>query len=189
MVYFPTSIEAKRALTFLIRGKGALADTAHALEKSLAAIVPDRPVVATSLDDMLLTQLYPFRAAAWLSALLGALALVLTLSGMYGVLSYLVGHRTKEIGIRIAIGATPGAVVRLILGQSLRFAIWGVALGLCLALAGSLVLRHFLTMVDAYDVISYSLAIATIGGAAIAAALIPSSRAASIDPAQTLRAD
>jgi len=189
MVYFPASIQAKRAMMFLIRGKGSLSETTHQLEKALAATVPDRPVIATSLDDMLMTQLYPFRAAAWCAAMLGALAMLLTLSGMYGVLSYLVGQRTKEIGIRIALGATPGIVVRLVLSQSLKFAAWGVALGLVLALSGSLVLRHFLTMIDAYDAISYALGVAAVATAALVAAFLPSNRAARINPVQTLRAD
>jgi len=189
MVYFPTSLKARRAMTFLIRGKSNMSATMHELEKMLASTVPDRPVIATSLDDMMMTQLYPFRAAAWCSAMLGGLALLLTLSGMYGVLSYLVGQRTKEIGIRIALGATPGIVVRLVLSQSLKFAAWGVAAGLVFALSGSLVLRHFLTMINAYDVISYGLGIAAVGMAALVAAFLPSNRAARINPVETLRGD
>ena len=156
MIYFPTPAGAKRVRTFLIRGKGDVAATTRHLEATLAAAAPNRPAIAISLDEMFLTQMYPFWAGAWISAMLGGLALLLTLSGMYGVLSYLVGQRTKEIGIRIALGATPGIVVRLVLTQSLRFAIWGVAVGLALAFGGSLVLRHLLTMINALDLVSYA---------------------------------
>ncbi len=119
MIYFPTSALAKHPRTFLIRGRGDVASTVRHLETALESTVPNRPVIAISLDEMFLTQMYPFWAAAWVAALLGGLALLLTLSGMYGVLSYLVGQRTKEIGIRMALGATPGIVVRLVLSQSI----------------------------------------------------------------------
>ena len=119
---------------------------------ALAASVPDRPAMAISTGRNALTQVYPFWAASWISAMLGGLALLLTLSGMYGVLSYLVGQRTKEIGIRMALGATPGIVMRLVLRQSMRFTIWGAAVGLALAFGGALLLRHLLTMINAFDV-------------------------------------
>ncbi len=189
MIYFPTSAGAKHPRTFLIRGKGDVASTIRHLETALAATAPNRPVIAISLDEMFLTQMYPFWAGAWISAMLGGLALLLTLSGMYGVLSYLVGQRTKEIGIRMALGATPGIVVRLVLNQSLKFAIWGVAVGLSLALGGSLLLRHFLTVINALDVASYASGAAIVVVASLAAAFFPSNRAAKISPMETLRAD
>jgi MacB-like periplasmic core domain len=189
MIYFPTSVRAKHPRTFLIRGKGDAASTTRQLEAALAAAVPNRPAIAISLDEMFLTQMYPFWAASWISAMLGGLALLLTLSGMYGVLSYLVGQRTKEIGIRMALGATPGIVVRLVLGQSLRFAIWGVAVGLTLAFGGSLLLRHLLTMINAFDVVSYVSGAVIVAFASLVAAFFPSSRAARINPVETLRAD
>jgi predicted permease len=189
MIYFPTSVHAKHPRTFLIRGKGDAASTTRHLEAALTAAVPNRPAIAISLDEMFLTQMYPFWAASWISAMLGGLALLLTLSGMYGVLSYLVGQRTKEIGIRIALGATPGIVVRLVLRQSLQFAAWGVAVGLALAFGGSLVLRHLLTVINAFDAASYALGAAIVVTASLAAAFFPSSRAARINPIETLRAD
>src|SRR5262249_55596154 len=128
-------------------------------------------------------------AAAWIAAILGALALVLALSGMYGVLSYLVGQRTKEIGIRIALGATPGRVARLILNQSLKFAAWGAGLGLILALGVSLLLRHLITRLNAYDGASYAAGALVVMLAALAAAFFPSSRAARTNPVDTLRAE
>lgn len=189
MIYFPASPRSKHPRTFLIRGKGDVASTIRNLETALTATVPNRPEVAISLDEMFTTQMYPLWAASSIAAMLGVLALLLTLSGMYGVLSYLVGQRTKEIGIRIALGATPGVVVRLVLSQSFQFAIWGVAVGSGLAFGGSLLLRHFLTMINAYDVVSYASGAAIVSLASLAAALFPSSRAARINPVETLRAD
>src|SRR5439155_13130292 len=124
MIYLPTSRHAKRVMTFLIRGRSDAYAAARQLEQTLEAMLPHRPVISISMDEMFFTQSYPFLAAAWISAMLGGLALLLTLSGMYGVLSYLVGQRTKEIGIRMALGATPSAVVQLLRSQSLKFTIW-----------------------------------------------------------------
>src|ERR1700693_3682228 len=148
MIYLPASNYSKHARTFLIRGKGDVASTTRHLEATLAATAPDRPVIAISLDEMFFTQMYPFWAAAYIAALLGGLALLLTLSGLYGVLSYLVGQRTREIGIRMALGATPGMVVRLILSQSMKFAIWGTGVGLAIPIGAALLLRHLLTLIN-----------------------------------------
>jgi ABC-type antimicrobial peptide transport system permease subunit len=80
-------------------------------------------------------------------------------------------------------------VIRLVLTQSLRFAIWGVAVGLSFAFGGSLVLRHLLTMINAFDAVSYATGAAIVVLASLAAAFFPSSRAARINPVETLRAD
>ena len=82
------------------------------------------------LTDLRDTQMYPLRAGAWIGGLLGAIALVLSISGLYGVLSYMLSQRTREIGIRMALGATAGAVVSLVVRQSVRLAGVGAAIGL-----------------------------------------------------------
>ena len=87
------------------------------------------------LDDMRDAQMYPLRAASWIGALLGAIALALSISGLYGVLSYMLSQRTREIGIRMALGATAGAVVSLVMRQSVRLAGVGAAIGLALPLS------------------------------------------------------
>lgn len=189
MIYFPTSAHAKRVMTFLIRGEGDVSTATRHLEGVLEATIPNRPVISISLDQMFLTQAYPFLAAAWIAAMLGGLALLLALSGMYGVLTYLVGQRTKEIGIRVALGATPGMVMRLILNQSLKFAAWGVGLGIVLAFGGSLLLRHLITRINAYDGFTYTMGSLVVMLAALVAAFFPSSRAARINPVETLRAE
>jgi len=86
------------------------------------------------MKEVALVTLLPFRAASMVAWLLGSVALILTLSGIYGVLSYLVSQRTKEIGIRMAVGASTSAILRSVLAQSFRLTATGAAIGLLLAL-------------------------------------------------------
>src|SRR6185369_11606157 len=85
----------------------------------------------------------------------GLLALLLTLSGIYGILSFLVSQRTKEIGIRLALGATPRAVTALVLAQSMKLAVIGAVAGAALAMALSRVLAASFVMIHAFDVVGY----------------------------------
>ena len=189
MLYFPASANSRRSMTLLIRGKDDTNSTRRLFDASLARMIPDQAAVVSSLEDGFVLQVYPFRAASWIGYLLGAVALALTLSGMYGVMSYLVSQRTKEIGIRMALGATPGSVVRLILGDSLRLAAAGLGLGLLVSLGTSRLLHHWLSMLKAYDVLAYSTGLTIVLVAAVAAAFFPSTRASHINPVDTLRAD
>ncbi len=189
MLYFPASANARRSMMLLVRGKGDTGATLRQFDASLAELIPNQATVASSLDDSLVLQVYPFRAASWIGSLLGAVALALTLSGMYGVMSYLVSQRTKEIGIRMALGATPGNVVRLILGNSLRLAAVGLGLGLLVSLGTSRLLHHWLSMLKAYDLLAYATGLTIVLAATVAAAFVPSTRAAHINPVDTLRAE
>jgi ABC-type antimicrobial peptide transport system permease subunit len=117
------------------------------------------------------------------------LALVLTLSGIYGVLSYLVTQRTKEIGIRMALGATTGNVTRLVLGQSGRLAAIGILLGTALALGVSKWFAAHLVFINAFDLLAYVAGGLLVVAASLGAAYIPSRRAARINPVTTLRYD
>ncbi len=87
------------------------------------------------MDDVLAMQIYPFQVVFWIAAFLGGLALVMTVSRIYGVISYLVNQRRKELGIRVALGAAAGDVVRMVVRQSARLAFLGVAVGVGLALS------------------------------------------------------
>jgi ABC-type antimicrobial peptide transport system permease subunit len=142
---------------------------------------------------MLEVQIYPFRAAAWLGWMLGLVAMGLSVSGMYGVMSYLVNQRSKEIGIRLALGATPAAVVALVMRRSLWLAGGGILIGGALA-AGAVKLLLWWTTSANLTVLTWdSVALLTGGGvagvAAVLAALGPSSRAARVDPNSVLRSD
>ncbi len=136
-------------------------------------------------------QMYPLRAASWIGSILAGIALVLSVSGLYGVLSYTLTQRTREIGIRMALGATAAAVVRLVMGQSVRVAGTGAALGLAVAFAilkflGSVI---HMSRVSVLDGLAFGGGLALVLTAAAIAAYHPSRRATRVDPAVTLRAD
>jgi putative ABC transport system permease protein len=128
------------------------------------------------------------RAMSWVASLLGLIALLLTISGIYGVMSYLVSQRTKEIGIRLALGATRLGIVRHVLEQSAKVVLIGSAVGLLVAAALSRVIRASVLPV-AFDPLVFGIALLFVGFAAAAASVIPARRALRIDPARTLRAE
>jgi ABC-type antimicrobial peptide transport system permease subunit len=136
-------------------------------------------------------QVYPFVAASWVGSILGLVALALSVSGLYGVLSYALSQRTKEIGIRMALGATSGAVLRLVLLQSTRLAAVGTAIGLMVSFASLKVLGSAIQLrtVSFLDIAAFGAGLALVAAAVAAAAYLPARRATRVDPSRTLRAD
>jgi putative ABC transport system permease protein len=124
-----------------------------------------------------------------LLALFGALALVLSAVGVYGVLSYSVNQQTREIGLRMALGAQRGDVMRLILGQGLRLTVVGLGLGILAALALMRVLVSLLFDVRAYDPSTYTAVTLLLTVVALLACYIPARRAMRVDPMVALRYD
>ena len=156
----------------------------------VAAPMP-RPENVALLTDMAAIMLYPLRAASWLGAMLGFVALGLSASGLYGVLMYVLGRRTREIGIRMALGATTHGVVALIMRQSARVVGAGAAVGLLFAfvvlkLLSTVVPLDQVTFLDGW---SFAIALALIALAGGLATWMPARRATRVDPAHTLRAD
>jgi putative ABC transport system permease protein len=131
----------------------------------------------------------PWRLAARLFAGFGALALAVALIGVYTAVSYGVTERTRELGVRMALGARAQDVVRLVLRDSLRVVAVGVAVGIVVALAGGRLLSGLLYGVAASDATVMLLASASLLAAATAAALLPAWRAATLDPLISLKAD
>jgi putative ABC transport system permease protein len=124
-----------------------------------------------------------------LLALFAALALVLASLGIYGVLSYIVGRRTHEIGIRLALGATRGDVLRLVVGHGMTLALAGIAIGLAAAWAITQVLRGVLIGVSPHDPVTFAAIAALMAAIALIASYLPGRRATRVDPADTLRAE
>ena len=141
------------------------------------------------MEEVAFTSLFAFHAASLVAWLLGGLALILTLSGIYGVLSYLVSQRTKEIGIRMALGASASAVLRSVLAQSFKLTALGTAIGVLAALGLSRYMAARMEMINTFDWTAYLGGVTVILLAALVAGYIPSRRAARVDPAVTLRAD
>jgi putative ABC transport system permease protein len=114
-------------------------------------------------------------------------ALLLALAGVYGVLSYAVSRRTSEIGVRLALGASPSAVVRLIVGQGMRPVVIGLVVGVAAALALTRLMTGLLFGVSATDIPTY-LAVATLlGGAALVSCYVPARQALGVDVVAALR--
>jgi putative ABC transport system permease protein len=142
-----------------------------------------------TLDDLVQATVAAPAMRAWLFGLFGALALTLSLIGVYGVISYLVGQRTQEIGIRLALGAGQGRVVRGMLLEGLRPVALGLAVGLIASLAAGRALSDLLFGVAATDLATYAAVTGLLAGAACVATWIPARRVTRVDPMVTLRAD
>jgi ABC-type antimicrobial peptide transport system permease subunit len=127
------------------------------------------------------------RFSAALLSLFAALALVLAVVGTYGVLSYGVTQRRKEIGIRMALGARPGVVLRMVLREAGGVVAVGLAAGLLGAFALTRLMRGLLYEVNAIDPAIYTIVAMLLAAAAIVASVIPARQAASVDPVSTIR--
>jgi predicted permease len=187
LIYFPVTTVGQHSL--MVRVRGDVESVRRALVSEMDAKFPGAIDQVHSMDQAFALSVYPFRVAAWVGSVLGGLALLLTLSGIYGVLSYLITQRTKEIGIRMALGATTGEVTRLVLRQSGRLAVTGIGLGTALALGVSRLFASHLVFVNTFDRVAYSAGVLLVVVASLAAAFFPSRRAARIDPVTTLRYD
>jgi len=132
---------------------------------------------------------YLHRSSAWLVGGFAALALLLGTVGLYGVIAYSVSQRTREIGVRMALGAQRGSVYGLILKEGARLAVWGIATGIVCSLAATLLLRSMLFGVQSWDVTTLAAVAIVLAGAALLASYIPARRAASINPVEALRAE
>jgi putative ABC transport system permease protein len=159
-----------------------------ALRRALLAVDPDLPVYrARTLDAVVSGSVESRRFNATLLQSFASLALALAMIGIYGVLSYTVGLRTREIGVRVALGAPPSAVRRLVLEDGLGLAAGGLALGLPLALGLSRLLEGMLFAVRPWDPLTLGAVSGALVGAAALACHLPARRATRVDPAVALR--
>jgi ABC-type antimicrobial peptide transport system permease subunit len=142
-----------------------------------------------TMDAQVAATLLPVRAAAWIVTLVGAVALLLAAVGLYGVIAYSVSRRTREIGIRMALGARASSVVALVMRQGLALATAGLVAGALLAALASRAMTALLYGVGTGDPVAWSLAALVVLGAAALANLVPAWRAASVEPSVALRVE
>ncbi len=159
------------------------------IDRALSAARPDAVHEIHDMADYLALQTWPFRAFSWLSSMIGVIALLLTMIGIYGVLSYVVAQRTREIGIRMALGAGAEAVVGLVVREIGSSSVIGLTIGAVLALGVSRLVGSELVVVDPYDPRGYLIGIGVVLVGAIAAAWAPSRRASRVNPIEALRAE
>jgi predicted permease len=188
LIYLPTT-SAAEGTELLVRVNGSSDQGREILDKTLAPISPDAIEQIHTMETFQAAGLFPFRVAAAVCAVIGGLALLLALSGIYGVLSYSVSQRTREIGIRMAIGAPASAVAILVLKQSMKLALIGSAAGLVLAFAVWRVLASRVFFMGAFDGMSFVVGVLVPLVSAAVAAYVPARRALLVDPAITLRHD
>jgi putative ABC transport system permease protein len=177
-----------RSTTVVARTAGPAAAAVGELRRAVQAM--DAQAVFTdegTLVDLLRATLAPTRVAAGLLGTFAGLALLLAAVGLYGVIAWSVARRTRELGVRVALGARSGDVLRLVLGQGLRLVAIGIALGSLGALAATRVLSSLLYGVSAADPLAFALGALVLLGVALLANLVPALRASRVDPLVALR--
>jgi predicted permease len=191
-VYVPFGRHYESGIHLLVRTGGIDGSTANALRDAVRATDPRLPVLALStlqaFHDASI-ELWALETGAGLFGSLGVLALLLAAIGLYGVKSYIVALRTREIGIRMALGANPRDVIRLVVQDGVFLTGVGVALGLPLAALVSIGLSKVFVEVGGFDGIVISVATVVLAIAATVATAIPARRATKVQPLQALQAE
>lgn len=129
------------------------------------------------------------RSLAWLVAAFASTALILSVIGLYGVVAYSVSQRAREIGIRVALGAVPQSVYRLVLGEAVWLVAIGVALGTIGGVVAATLLRHLLFGVQPWDLPTMIVTASLLTASVLLASYVPARRAASVNPVDVLRAE
>ena len=188
-VYLSYYQSPRGRMTMFVRTAGDPRAIIGAARREIAAIAPGVPLYdVRPLRDRVADAVAYARFSALVLATFAAVALALAALGTYGVVSFGVSQRTKEIGIRVALGASRGNVLRLVVGQGVGLAVVGAALGLAGALATTRVLRSLLYGVAPSDPLTLGTIVALLIAAVVAASWIPARRAASVHPSDALRA-
>lgn len=187
-VYLPSAIEPEPALALYLRSTGTATALAQPIRDLVSRIAPRVPIVELGSLEQLnersyATQLWLARAAG----LLGVIGLLLATAGLYGVSSYVVAMRSREIAIRMAIGARPGAILRMILGQSMRMAAIGLVAGGAAAAAISRVIQSEYHGIQGIDSTAFGGAAALFLGCMVLASALPAVRASRVDPVASLK--
>ncbi len=177
------------ALTLVARASVEPMTLANAFRDTIRAADPEVPVRATTMSETLSSSVATPRFRTLLVGAFAALALLLAMAGVYGVMAYAVSRRTAEIGVRMAMGAASTDILGLVMGQGLRLAFAGIAIGCALAYGLAQILRGMLFAVAPADPVVFVAVPLALAATAAAATAIPALRASRVDPMQALRAD
>jgi putative ABC transport system permease protein len=188
IVYVPHAQDDWSSMTITVRAAGDPAMIAGAIREQVSAVDKDIAVAnVQSMQRILEDSVAPRRLNMLLLTIFAAVALILASVGIYGVLSYSIAQRTHEIGVRMALGAGSGDVLRLVVGHGLKLALTGVAIGLGLAFLLTQVMKSLLYEVSATDPLTFAVIPLILTGVALLSSYAPARRALKVDPMIALR--
>lgn len=190
-VYVPyVDITQDNPDSLVVRTAGAPEDLVELIRRIVARIDPDEPVSAVrSMDDIVDLDVADRQQQMLLLGAFAGLALLLASVGLYGVLSYAVAQRSRELGLRIALGASAASVMRMVVLRGLALTATGLAIGLALAWAATRAMQSVLYGVTAGDPATFAIVVSLLASISLLASYLPARRAARVDPIEVLRAD
>lgn len=178
-----------KVMELVVQTKGDATDATADVQRAIQSALPQTFASVRPYQDLIDPQLRSWRLGASLFSAFGALALVIATAGLLGIISYVVNQRTREIGVRFALGATRGMIARLVIADALRMVSVGMAAGLAIALAAGPLIASLLFRTSAHDVVSIITAVAVILAATVVASALPAWRSGRVSPVTALRAD
>ncbi|HSR40999.1 MAG TPA: FtsX-like permease family protein, partial [Longimicrobiales bacterium] len=188
--YLPWSARPRRRMSWVVRTSPGSARIAAPVREVVERVDADVPVgEVMALEEILASTVDRPRAASLIGGIFALLALLVAAAGIYGVQSYAVRSRTRELGIRSALGATGGDLVTMVLGRSASLLALGLAPGVLGALMAGVGLSGSLFGIPAWDPPSLVLAVTTLGGVGLLAAWLPARRAVRVEPREALRTE
>jgi putative ABC transport system permease protein len=188
-LYRPTLQGAGRRYFVLARTEGAPADLVVPMREALLAADPNQPATVRPLSAVVRENLLQWSIGSAFLGAFGAGALLLASLGIYGLIAYSVAQRRREIGVRLALGATRAQIRRVVVGEGVRMAAVGLGVGLLLALALGRAIAAALYGVGPFDPVTLGAVVAVFLGVAALASLVPAERASRTDPIHVLRAE
>jgi putative ABC transport system permease protein len=186
--YLPYAQQPSRGIDLAVRTAGAPLGMVDAVRRTIRDVDSSLPVSNVfTMDRVVVRSLWQPRMFSWIFMVFGAAALVLAVVGVYGVVSYSVAQRTREIGIRMALGADRGRVRAMVLRQGMGATVIGIGIGLVGAVAPTRVMGAMLYGTSPTDPVTFGLVTLVLAATALAACLIPARRATNVDPIVALR--
>jgi predicted permease len=187
LIYLPLAQNYSADAVLYIRARGDAATTLAAVRREVQALDRNLRLETETVDQTIRQTLWAPRLTAWLLGAFGLLALLLSTTGIYGVISYSVSQRTREIGVRMALGATPSDVQLWVISRGLRLVAAGVIAGMGIAVVASRGIQSLLLATSARDAITFVMAPAFLTLVGLFACWLPALRATRIDPSASLR--
>src|SRR6185436_4870103 len=185
--YRPIEPNYAKLLRTIVRSSDNPSVVVEMLRREVAALDPNVAIFeSTTMTSHLGVMLFPYRAAAMLSAVLGAFGLLLSSVGLFGVVAFSVARRTREFGIRLALGSTSRGVVHMVLREQVRVIALSIALGLALALGAARLLSSVVFGIGWADPVTLIVVVGGLGGVALLSSYLPAARATGVSPAVAL---